>query len=308
MGDECRLEGCSVLSGGSCLEGHGEFRKCPNFVGDAPAVRVGHSGSALSPDEIKTMLRSRRTELIALCGDFSVGKTTLVATLYQQFLEPTPKRFVFVDSNTLVGLEERCHYARLACGGNRADTKRTSSLVQEGLHLKLAPAANAGLAADLIFLDCSGERWRRLLEGREDGSNFDPVFAAAGQVVAAIDGPACLSLEERVTRPRNLRSTVELACQEGIFAPDVEIHVVVTKMDQIDKGSPDWLAFEHELDRQLKLMRAHGRKVHLHHVQCVDTLSGETRDSMMAFLAGVVPQSGQEYPAPELWQASGGAS
>src|SRR5436309_12137608 len=81
------------------------------------------SGAALDADGVAAIGSARSFHLIVLAGEPGSGKTTLIASIYEQFLSGPLDEFTFAGSQTLVGFELRCHESRVDSGLSLPDTE-----------------------------------------------------------------------------------------------------------------------------------------------------------------------------------------
>ena len=100
--------------------------------------------------------------VIVVAGPKDSGKTTLVSSLYQQFLMNQQfAHFSFVSSRTLRAWELRCRLARVSSGGLSPDSARTL-VAEEGnfLHLRLRGVESSD-TVDLLLSDWPYETFAR---------------------------------------------------------------------------------------------------------------------------------------------------
>ena len=133
------------------------------------------SADVLSIEEANQITRSAMTRVIVPIGFESVGKTTLLAEVYEKFNVGEFAGMRFTSSMTLHGFEQRAHLARAASGLGDSTTERTRFAEPEFLHLELTPIEDPSSSRDILFADCAGEvfpRNARRCSGRQSESDF----------------------------------------------------------------------------------------------------------------------------------------
>ncbi len=98
-----------------------------------PALVDLSTGLELDPISGMEITRAALTRVIVLAGSEASGKTTLLVSLYERFQEGAFTEYLFAGSRTLLGLEMRCHRARIQSGASKPDTERTRFLREEGV-------------------------------------------------------------------------------------------------------------------------------------------------------------------------------
>lgn len=186
----CRIEGCGGPASGICINKL-SFDDCPdvvplasdipghlgtehaviNEVADASGVSVsGAPGDSLDAAACDRLLRATGATLVGIVAGPSAGKTTLIGTIYELARRGMLDEYGFAGSETLRGLEERCHLARLASDAPKPDTERTQRWAHLSFaHLKLNTPH--GLR-DVVFSDRSGEHFDKALDTPGDLCSF----------------------------------------------------------------------------------------------------------------------------------------
>jgi GTPase SAR1 family protein len=151
------------------------FEECPDAIApDNPASEAAEElirtvpsvalpgGRSLEVEECDAMLRQRGGTVIGLVAGPNVGKTTLIATIYELLHRRRMAEFGFAGSETLRGYEERCFLARLSSKAPRPDTQRTAlSAPLSFTHLRIVLPDGM---RDVVFSDRSGEFFEKALE------------------------------------------------------------------------------------------------------------------------------------------------
>ncbi|MCK4585838.1 MAG: hypothetical protein KAU29_00745, partial [Gammaproteobacteria bacterium] len=116
----CNKPGCEVATSGVCAEGHEPLEACPSYghelaeilADDSDGIdekvenkTVGQSsslstGEALDIERMDEFLRWRPASCISIIGDRDSGKTTLICSVYNQFLSGYFAEHIFAGSWT----------------------------------------------------------------------------------------------------------------------------------------------------------------------------------------------------------------
>lgn len=236
----CRLPGCGGPSSSVCINGLA-FDECPNVRPEAevevtsgssePAPDVVSTGrsAALSLAEADAFLRSDGGTLLAVIAGPDVGKTTLIATIYELARRGGLQGLGFAGSETIRGLEERCFLSRAASERDEADTQRTPTGVGVVfVHLRLA--LPGGRRMNLLLSDRSGEHF--------DDAVDEPGRFGEFVELRRADGILLLLDAERLERSHhaeiaNVRKLM-LAMSHAELLTGRAIHLVITKADRLD--------------------------------------------------------------------------
>lgn len=253
----CSNPDCKIAETGSCLQGHDPVESCPQFgkplsedlssededggpVSEAEApvrtkIRVP-AGEPYSQRDVDAFLLGLPATMVAILGDTSSGKTTLLSAIYEQFLR---RRFAgrsFAGSATLMAFEQISHDSRAASGASTPDTRRTS--LSEGLqfyHLATAPEDVPGKSANLFLSDRAGESYRSGLDRPEEFSGF-PELHLAKVIAVLIDGERLIMPAERHEVLDTTRQLVRALMDSGTLGAAQHIQLILTKRDVVERS------------------------------------------------------------------------
>lgn len=252
----CSNPDCEIAANGSCLEGHDPVQSCPHF--GKPAIERTPSqeaeseavveaevkpeipkaklpqGDPLTQLEVDAQQLQRQGRLVAVIGDTSSGKSTLLCALYDRFLRGEFGERSFVGSSTLSGFEKLAHLSRAASGAQTPDTERT--FVSEGLqYYHLALADESRRRVDLFVSDRAGETYRSAMDRPEEFLHL-PELSVARVVTVLVDGA-------RLARPEELhevlgatRRMVRALVDSEVLNSSQHLQIVLTKEDEIERS------------------------------------------------------------------------
>lgn len=253
----CSNPDCQIGENGSCLQGHDPVKSCPNF--GKPAVEVRRtdttdteevsvfeqtvpakvslpSGQHYTQDDVNVHLLKRPAQMVAIVGDTSSGKSTLICSIYDRFHRGPFAARVFSGSGTLTAFEEVGHYAKASSGMDRPDTPRTS--LSQGLqffHLATSPADEPTQTADLLLSDRAGESYREGLDTPAHLNNLQELRLA--RIVAVlIDGARVIRPEEQHEVLDTARQLVRAMVDSGTLSTAQHLQLILTKRDDIERA------------------------------------------------------------------------
>lgn len=188
-----------------------------------------HSGKALTSVEATEVLLARKAELVVFVGDVDVGKTTLIAALYESLVAGKIDGFAFAGSLSLIGFESRSFLSTAASGSEMEDTPRTSRDTDHIL-LHLAARDAGGKNNDLLLADVSGEHAKNLLLFDESG-DYAPLFRSASRVLLLVDGEKLVEKKFRNLALTNAGTLMRAIVESPELRSGAALEVVVTKWD-----------------------------------------------------------------------------
>lgn len=239
----CKVPGCGGPRSGVCINGL-NFEECPDVVVvaendsaaddalsiDMARVRadamVSTGGvSSLDAAACDAFLRAMGGTVIGLVAGPEVGKTTMIATMYELIHRGRMTSFRFAGSETLRGYEERCHLARMASNGMHADTPRTPTWAQLSFtHLRLVTSSGF---RDVIFSDRSGEHFDNVLDQPSGIAEFAEL--ARADIILLVVG-----LDQLLKTPHQPTSQIRrlfMAMDQQGLLRDKVVSLVGTKAD-----------------------------------------------------------------------------
>lgn len=194
------------------------------------------SGERLDFGQCALVLAEAPGRIVSFVAPKDAGKTSLIAGLYELFLENRQGSLLFRGSRTVLGFERLCHLSRAASGRIRADMERTRRA--EGLgyfHLDLvAPAGRVGL----LLGDRPGEQFVSAAQSLDQVKSLGEI-AAATTLAYLIDGRV-LGNPKTKGVPASVATSILDAIVEARLAPSrPALAVVLTKADLLEGDAHD---------------------------------------------------------------------
>lgn len=249
----CRVPGCGGPASGVCINNL-SFKECPDIVSgegadveptsheaeadpsrsSAPAqiasVMTGGGGS-LDAVACDSLLRERGGIVIGIVAGPDVGKTTMIAALYEHATRGKIAGIKFAGSETLRGYEERCHLSRLSSNASKPDTARTPTSAKLSFtHLRIAIDTKV---QDVIFSDRSGEHFDNVLNRPPEIAEFSELTRADIILLLVDLHEFQISPHDQTSRLRRLIMAMQSASQ----LTGKVIRLLGTKADLMKSGA-----------------------------------------------------------------------
>lgn len=192
-----------------------------------------HDGTSLTAEGAGAIVRASGGELVVLAGLQSAGKTTLIASAYQKFLDGKFANCSFRGSQTLRAFEDRCYRARIACRGSKPTTARTEQ--SEGLqvlHINLEAHRHALRSVNLLFADMAGEFYRRAIDSEEECRKLS-VVKRADYLVMLIDGESLSDPRQREVALHDTKLLLRRFVECEMIGRRTSVQVVTSKWDLV---------------------------------------------------------------------------
>ena len=267
----CSQKLCTVDTDGACLEGL-EVNACPHYksnnevdteseviaesnenevislieptvtpdqveieasIEEETNIIVLHNGKHLTLSDASEIMASSEVRVVVVAGATNSGKTTMLTSLYEKFLEGPFSGFSFASCKTLAGYEERCHHSRISSERATPTTARTrySDDVQL-LHLEVKSLNSPNDRWNVLFTDIAGERFESASKRQDDCERLD-IISRADHFVLLIDCERLIHPEKRqeaVSMPERLMTR----CLQGeMLGSNSLVDIVFTKIDLI---------------------------------------------------------------------------
>lgn len=232
----CRVQGCEFASAGTCKLGN-QPDQCEERLKAADSDFVSiPSGLELDGEGASAILRRGWSRVIILAGGVKSGKTTLIASLYQQFQNGPFASHNFAGSETLHAWERYCHPSRTASMASQADTDRTRLEPNfVFVHLRLRPSSADDAARDYLFSNVSGELFEAMRDNPEECARASSL-SRADRFLLLLDGDKLVSPATRASVIADARTLVRRLLDTGSLGTAVPIDLLASKWDQVTKA------------------------------------------------------------------------
>lgn len=250
-GRSCPRSGCDAPVTRRCLDAVEPWTACPYFLGEiAPSPEAEQSNSTVSTvrlpegqpltvEETSAVMHAQRTRVIVVGGATGSGKTTLITSIYESFLDAPFAGCLFAGSATLPGFEMACHPGRVESGREAADTERTKPwLGIRFYHLQVVPQASSRSNRQLLIADMSGELFREARDASDDARKLS-LLRRADRLTFLLDGEKLASSSERAIAYHDARGILRALAEEGLFGRRTELDLVFAKWDVVEREGTD---------------------------------------------------------------------
>jgi double-GTPase-like protein len=259
----CRNSECSVANGGTvCALEHIDLLECPDFEpiedeaapvtsepeeersgpidvrGRSPITSRGetvavYSADTLTIDEATGVLRHRPATVIVPIGAVGVGKSTLLGALWEHVSSTPTSGWVFAESLTPYGFEDRCFLASFGSDLPRPQQPRTSENTDRiFLHFAVCHSVDPSTTRhDFLLADISGEHAAKFVNAGEPGPLLS-LLRSAHVVAILADGDELASPSTRWAVVNGARVLARVILERIELRSDVKIVLVVTKWDR----------------------------------------------------------------------------
>lgn len=253
----CGVSGCDLASSGVCKLGH-EPDECKERARspDSQFVPI-QSGLELDGEGASAILRRGWAKVIILAGGVKSGKTTLIASLYQQFQNGPFATQNFAGSETLHAWERYCHPGRTASMASQADTDRTRVEPHfTFVHLRLRAVDSRDGPTDYLFSNVSGELFEAMRDNPQECTRAG-CLSRADRFLLLLDGDKLAALATRASVIADARILVRRLLDTAALRTSVPIDLLASKWDRIAAANME-AQVGGLLDQLVNAIRSHG--------------------------------------------------
>lgn len=165
----CRRENCPVNKGGPCLDDIEYVEDC-QFAITTESIKKEEfltipQGIGLSLVQADALLKKRKINTVSMIGAIGSGKTTFLAVLFHRFFRDYNgfNNHYFMDTETILGLNRKLHFAVLKSGNSSVQMPRTSSHEEPVFHFKTKD--HNGKINENFWFDIPGDSMEPLSKG-----------------------------------------------------------------------------------------------------------------------------------------------
>lgn len=194
------------------------------------------SGQALTLSDTYSISASERSRYVIVMGAVGCGKTTLISSLYQQFLFPNDNNeFFFAGSQTIKSFEERSFFTRTTSYLSEPNTQRTSQGLNNNiLHLRLLKR-EANQFINLMLIDISGEEYDNIIGDTKVAEENLSIIKFAKSIVVLIDGEKLAQIRERAAAIQRSINLIKTIYDSKLITDGAEIILAISKYDLLLK-------------------------------------------------------------------------
>jgi len=191
-----------------------------------------YTGDAISENDINEYFSQDFIKLIVLAGLPGHGKTTLISSIYDKFIQDGKYGvFEFIGSKTILGFEKRGYLSRIK-NGQFADTKRTT-LGEDNPYLDLSLLNSENTTKQrVIFVDTSGEVFKKFQKDNQSIKAFKSLLRA-NHFSYIFDISQYTHSDTRHLTRDVAKTIIRSISDQKMFSPNVNIEIVFTKWDKI---------------------------------------------------------------------------
>lgn len=261
MDGKCTKTDCTVAATGKCLLLHARPEDCPNYAAEtnAPTIlqeskavtetavdedigRRFHTGSELGTDDASELMRAEYATLIAVLGQYDVGKTCLLSSLYLlATCAALGTEIEFAGSLTLAGFEARARRLRQWKDGSLPKQMVDHTILADErapalMHIAFREREHERRRFQILVTDLPGEWSRELIEDAAVASRFAFLHRADG-IVLTLDGPRFASTLRHVEINNANLLLSRLASTIGVDK-SIPLVLLVSKADELSLEVP----------------------------------------------------------------------
>ncbi len=195
-----------------------------------------YAGLALDADEALAVTLRYPAHLVVFAGGEGSGKTTILATIYENLVQGPFAGFRFAGSRSLSGFEQICHHNRIASGNAKPETARThASETRTFYHLALAREDEASGATHrhILLAAVSGERFRLARDSAEDCAMLS-FIPRADVVVVLVDGEKLAGQQTRENALADAAGILDSFVDDGVLGCSTRVEIAFSKHDCIE--------------------------------------------------------------------------
>lgn len=193
----------------------------------------GERASALDPQRANMLAARRRPTVVVLAGAVGSGKTSIYAAIYERLGKGPFAGWMFAGSQTIPGLEQRCHWWRIESERNEPRMEHTRSESLPWLHIRIRDVERKSSANDLLMGDFDGEVFQDVLHGRAKAEDLK-YLRRADHVGVVIDGARVADPTGRANERQQTQYLLDGLLAPGALASPRALSLIISKMDLVE--------------------------------------------------------------------------
>lgn len=192
-------------------------------------------GDSLTCEETYSISAVEPTSLVLLAGSTGCGKTTLVTSLYQQFLQSPLEQNFFAGSRTLQAFEKRAYLTRITSNQSAPQMQRTArGSLDSILHLRLWNSVQ-NKYKNLLLTDFSGEDYNSISANTTLAKEEFGIVKSAQVIVMLIDGEKISDNTNRHSEVQKSIHILRTLYDAELVNPNARIIIAISKYDLVFK-------------------------------------------------------------------------
>lgn len=211
------------------------------------------TGNKLTLGEIYPVSALEPSIFVVLAGGSECGKTTLITSVYQQFLKNIPQRYYFAGSQTIQAFEKRAFLSRTCSNRTNPEMQRTQrGSLDSFLHIRiwdslLKPYTN------LLLADFSGEDYNNVSANTKLAEEDFNMVNIADFLIILLDGKNIANnlKHKEVQKAAHILRTFYDA---NLLHSKIRIIIAISKYDLVYKQykiNPDKKDFEEKILKKI---------------------------------------------------------
>lgn len=217
-----------------------------------PAFIDVYTGTEMSNEDADAVTLRSPAHLVVFAGASESGKTTLLASLYERWIEGPFAGFQFAGSRSLLGFEQICHLNRLDSGGAHPDTPHTPVSDEAAYyHLALRGTAPGADRRHVLLSAISGELFRLAKFSREDTARLT-FLHRANTIVVLVDGARLAVNEQRLNAQTDASSILESFLDAAMIGSRCRVEFVFSKLDRVVEAGDAAVQFLNTTETKLR--------------------------------------------------------
>ena len=196
-------------------------------------------GQSLSIRDTYDITATEQSRFVMLMGAPGCGKTTIITSLYQLFLnknEIINNRYFFAGSQTLSAFEERAYNTRITSNNDIPDTARTPQGADENiLHLRLLKTCDKTFV-NLFLCDISGEDFENANANIDLAKETFNIAKIINYFIVILDGEHLSSISEKNAEIQKGTSILQTFLNADLLHNDVLVIITISKYDLLQES------------------------------------------------------------------------
>lgn len=200
-------------------------------------------GRELSADATYPLSAAEKSRFFVIVGATGSGKTTLVTSIYHEFLFGHHKnKYLFAGSKTLAAFEERSYYVRTTSMHSNVEMRRTPrGSIDSILHLRIK-RCETGRIENLLLSDFSGEDYSAISANVTAAKEDFQILKSAKHIVVLLDGEKIAVSKFRLAELQRAIHILRTFYDANLIKSGAQIIIAISKYDLVFAANNDALS------------------------------------------------------------------